>query len=1725
MDHFVLIGKWGPIASRAGIFRRSLLVLILLSLMGPIALSPGAVSAEGADAVSPVDDPEVSEIDDGAENEVPGEEGKVAAPDPASDDHPETDQPDEEASGIADSNVGVSVAGADGICPDGLGVAVSGHVRSGDQGYETNVVLMAVYSNHQNDLGWPAESSNSDASGAYTFCITDSLRSNLEWVTRLRVVAVAKPTDLSERGDSFSAPVAPDCASTSSGCTIDVQMQAPNVTGEVRNASTARISVALEPGDEWFQAGYSFSLRDSKFSIALPFAAEQYMLRAGAGQINGAGPPYFVDGEWIQSPVNGRMDFGVLELDPANLVVEVTRPSGFEFFEGSLGQIMLVSPSPECDALSGVALAEAFECLTGLERIGVHRGIARVVAGSHRIIVDEQGFAPVEVVVTVGVNGLTAVSSGGMLSDGRVVVALAEPPIVLAVGDVPVGSEYLGLRTSTYSESSDMYEYEWRSQPGSLAEDRFGWAPTKPGIYRLEFQTQVGSVAKVSEHIVGVVQTDIGMAIEGRCYVDVTLARQVVTCLNSASTPGAQVFDFGEPDLLVEVCGLSSCEEGSFAVALNALQTHLEGGDSYFGQVFYLWGASSVGMTLARTGRHELVAQTASYGEQLLLRPSRKVVHLTRDDPLGTPRGELRVAECVERSSVSCDPVLTSVAGTTTLHMQLSTFPLIGEIWGPRFDSGEVVPMERVHLRINSTDGGSGWGWASTNSDGKFGVDLPVGAYSVHVNPQQRYRHLAATRFEFRVVDDGDGGVTTSVLPFVLTFQTPNAIGQLYGAGDLNFGWLNADASQWREGFWQYSASSRIDVDGRYRFSLPPGRWRITVDPNHYGSALALLGAGAVEFDVANDGTMDLNAADVHLPPTNLRLQVKARAADGSLNNFANGYARLEVDVDGSWSSEPLISSQRSLTAKGWLGFAVPPGRYRLTVMNHGSSPEVVTTQRYVMVQEGDATALCMTGVQPSAWPESCDGWEINPTTLVMDGANLRGEVRAGGDAARAWVSAARWNGLNFEWSNHWAWADESGRFGLRLSPGTYQISLQPLWSSEYVQTRVYVRVVAVGDAVQWCRVSVVHGVPGNTCVNGDQLTSDLLSVQLNSTNLHGQVVQAADTNLPVRGTWIRVEREHDGIWNYWQHVSVGDDGRFRTRIDNEMPGTPVKFRLVVDPPQHASNLLLSRRVVELWAGDLDGDGEIVVCRAQPDDGGCEESDRVVGDLLITLDAGNLIGTVWREVIVNGVTQPGTPVVGARVEFQRREHGHWSWFDYWAFTNNEGRYSADLPPGEYRITVHPPFAARSQMAPVRREFTVDAGESLTEDFLLPTPNVVVTLTVTESGADIPAQGAWIYLERRRSGDEGWDFLDMHTHTDAQGMFSFHVPETGDYRMVIHPPWNSSNAVRFMREFVVSEAGVVTGLESTISFPMPNLELTVHRPAGLGETLTQPMPSVHVYLLALQVYNEGGPNEWRWVDGGHTNRLGEVGFLITEPGDYRVVVQAPWNRPEFVGFEKDITVTDDEGPLQIEQLAMPLVYPRANVEGVVRVDELRVNRFGWLIAWKVGASSETVEWSGHNDQSGRFGLRLGEGVYRLEAHPNWDFRDRGNLSLGPIDVMVTVSAQGQVTACAYMMGGANCLIDGLIDISLDHLPPNFVVTAFVTDGVPAVGALVRLTSDGRSWDFIADSEGKIAAAVRPGTFTVRVAAIVAGTVRVVSQQNIEHSGGPEQTSVVMTLLTP
>ncbi len=1716
------MGIWDCITRRSVGLRRIVVALTLVSLVAPIALSPGIAMADEVDAVTPMDEPEMPEAEGELNDAEPEIEDHDSEPGQEFSAQLEGEQPDEETGDPVGSVGEISVAGGGSVCNGGLGVAVSGHVRSGELGYATDVTLLGIWSDSPNDLGWTQARSVSDTSGAYTFCMTESLEMNLISMRQLRVVARAKSSDLLVLGDSFSEPVGAACAATLAGCTVEVTMQAPTVTGEVRHASIAQINVPIEPGDEWFQSGYAFRLTDSKFAVAFPFAAGQYRLSAGAGELNNEGPPYFVSGEWVQSPLNGKVDFGQLELEPANLVVESTRPDGLESVSGSWAQISVVSPTPECEALSFIELLETHGCLTGLQVSGLRRGVARVAPGSHRILVVDQGFAPREVEVTVGANGPTAVSAGAQIIDGRVVVALAEPPITLAVEGLPADRVIVG--TSLYSDSNQGFVDRWSWQPGSLSGDRFGWAPVHPGIYQLVFQTKVGARLLISEHIVSVVQSDQGMAISGRCAVDVTLGGQAVSCLNSEPRSGVHLFEFGQPDLVVDVCGLAGCQEGNFYFTLGTLLVTGAYVDEQQALTLDVVEIQSVEMSLARTGRHELWAAPTDNEDGGLLRPARQVVHFTRTEPFGAEPGELRVALCSEMLSETCGTPLPSADGKTSLTLQFSQFPLIGEIRGARVDGGEMLPLAGVHLNINSVHHGSGWAAATTNSEGKFGVDLVAGDYSVNVHPQDRYPHLAEFRFDLSVVNDGHGGVTASVLPFVLTVPTPNVVGELQGEVVPGISSLAANASQMREDQRWYHASSRIDADGRYRFNLPPGRWRISVNPHDYFDPLALYGAGFVEFEVAGDGSVSPGAADVHMPPTNIRLEAKQRTEDGNLITFTAGYAQLEIDVDGEWSSQPLINNSRSVSTQGWFGFAVTPGRYRLTVSNNVSSLDAVTTRRYLIVQDiGGTERICMTSAQPSVWPENCEGWEVNPTSLVMDGANLRGVVRAGGEPVGARLSAARWNGLDFVWLDHWSSVGQSGRFGLRLEPGTYQISFHPWWSSQFVETRVYLRVVAVGDAIQWCRVTFINGVPGSTCTFGDQLTSEQLLVDLNATNLHGRVVQAADPSIPVRGTWIRVDRDQDGVWTYWRHVSVGADGRFRTRIDNETPATPVKFRLVVDPPQDGSNLLLSRRVVELWAGDLDSDGEIVICRAQPADGGCGDSDRVIGDLLIELDAGNLVGTVRREVLSNGATETGPPVVGARVEFQRRENGYWSWFDYWAFTNSEGRYSADLPPGEYRITVHPPYESRSQMAPSRREFTVTASGSLTEDFVLPIPNVVVTLTVPESGTGIPAQGAWIYLERKRSGDDGWDFLDMHTHTDTQGVFSFHVPQEGAYRMVIHPPWNSSNAVRFMREFTVNEAGAVVGLESTISFPVPNLELKVHRPAGTGETTTQPMPSVYVYLMALQVYNDGEQNQWSWVAGGHTNRVGEVGFLVTEPGEYRVVVQAPWNRPEFVGFETDFTVTGIPGSLVIAQPPMPLVYPQANVEGVVRVDELRVNRFGWMIAWEVGVDRDTFQWAGHNDQSGRFGLRLTEGVYRVEAHPNWDFRNRGDMALGPIDVMVTVSAQGQVTACSYIIGGSNCLIDGRIDISLDHLPPNFIVTVFVSDGVPAVGALVRLSSDGRSWDFIADSQGKIAAVVRPGTFTVRVAAIVAGTVRVVSEGDIEHAGGESPTSIVMTLL--
>ena len=270
-------------------------------------------------------------------------------------------------------------------------------------------------------------------------------------------------------------------------------------------------------------------------------------------------------------------------------------------------------------------------------------------------------------------------------------------------------------------------------------------------------------------------------------------------------------------------------------------------------------------------------------------------------------------------------------------------------------------------------------------------------------------------------------------------------------------------------------------------------------------------------------------------------------------------------------------------------------------------------------------------------------------------------------------------------------------------------------------------------------------------------------------------------------------------------------------------------------------------------------------------------------DLRITLGAlSGLTGTV-------STTPEGTPVAGAQVVAspagQAGEIGS-------ATSGADGRYTLDLPPGDYDVVV----VAPSRTSTVREALVIAPGQRLTVDFQLEGAGVVEG-RVTDLEAR-PIAGAYVKASRRR----GPARQERFTRTDSTGAYRLEGLELGtavvSARREQTEHWTKKSAevkpgTAAQVDFTLAETGIVQGQVRQES----------------GAPLTQP-------ALVRAGSRSGSFGEFTYAD---TDAEGRY-QLELPAGVYQLIAVNPGARYVF-SHEDDLSVTVPVGAAVVQDLSL------------------------------------------------------------------------------------------------------------------------------------------------------------------------------------------------------------
>lgn len=758
---------------------------------------------------------------------------------------------------------------------------------------------------------------------------------------------------------------------------------------------------------------------------------------------------------------------------------------------------------------------------------------------------------------------------------------------------------------------------------------------------------------------------------------------------------------------------------------------------------------------------------------------------------------------------------------------------------------------------------------ASTDSQGWFSLNLPDGTYEATAYaPWGNSGSVTTTRT--LVVSAGSlvsfaGSAPTD--PLVFQLQGPNAR-ILVRADGSPLPDTHLSVRRWNDaGYFDWSGDGFTTSSGIAGVRLEPGEYLVTV--RHWGDRLVpaayqrwrvTQSGGDVAIEVCaltgringepcptgvTTSALTRNPEGdwiVNLPVANLVATVQSPDGDRDLANAEVCLVQEGSEPGFTWSD--YLSCQTS-NSSGKAAFSLPPsGSYKVVVYPPWDTNEDWVSASF-RFRTDSAGAVCSV-----ASNSSCTALSGSTMSLPLSGPNVIATVTGAGGGALTggWASVQRacdWHPQCREWVTS-ASVSQSGRLSVKLdaSDDTYYLTVHP-WNAidGSVGTTFPIRVT-------------------------DSDTVQRLSLQLKSPNVSGTITDSFASPLAFANILVEQSTANGWMW-VGAHAQTSLSGDYRLLLD---PGT---YRLRVSPQANDR----SRAVVTTSASFTVGAGTI--------------------DVDVTMAAPNLIGTVKLP--------NGSALAGGWIEVQEwfPAYGYYGWSSTvpGAESVSGGRFSLNLPSGQWRLVVNPPWGtltASRTIVPVRSDgtgvcldvspFTTCAADRyLTSAYevTMESPNVSGQVFMPDGVTEIAY--SWIDVQKWTGSQFSWDFDLPSVVTGPRATFALRLP-AGRWRLTAHPDGNVVDATRALTDVTVDAGGVCLtssapcGPDDAIALGDFDVSLKAPNVTGLVTAGGSAVP--HAWAQ-VEKWNSVG-NYWEWTNNySWTRDTGRYALSVLDDGDYRV----------------------------------------------------------------------------------------------------------------------------------------------------------------------------------------------------------------------------------------------
>jgi hypothetical protein len=1030
------------------------------------------------------------------------------------------------------------------------------------------------------------------------------------------------------------------------------------------------------------------------------------------------------------------------------------------------------------------------------------------------------------------------------------------------------------------------------------------------------------------------------------------------------------------------------------------------------------------------------------------------------------------------------------------------------------------------------------WDWiggSNTNSTGQFSMNFAsAGTYRLTANPPFNDTSgsvrttwtatvtISGSTKTVTIGGDSDGTV-------VLTMEGSNFKGKVLKSGSTAAGFAWTEFQKFNDDQQRYlwsNTSANANASGEFNANLTTGKWKIVSRPSPADSgtfsastfyayvntsdepdtirvntsedcAVSSPATGCSATAISQtDGRYGLTLGSPNVSGYVAKTSTATRATSGAPSaTDALSFVWIEVqkynefEGDYRWSADV---GGASTSSAGQFSLRLPEGKWRLSV-----NPRPLDTIAGLSRANFDVTVAANGTVTCDRAYTFCTSGG-SPATgrfdLHLASANLSGTVTADGTGVdQAQIRVERWNGSWWQWANMWANTSNSGSYALNLeTEGAYKITAEiASWKTNagFSPTSVYVyKAASALCALTESQVSTATSCPAGS---GASLTAN---IALTGSNVKGLVKKASD-NSAVGNTWANILRWNNDFnnWEWVQGTPVSSTGGFNATLRStlgETAATAQRYRIEIFPPWGTTSL--TRKVVDLWVGDLEDDNPAshtyVICSAASISG-CDLSSGNIkssaSTLNVLMSGGNITGTI---------TGPSSATAAnPYVNVEKWTTPSWSSNKMWVWTQINGQGTASgaysLDTGTecsssettcfFRITANPGWVNPNSWSRVSTIIQVQASDGAyrsatqSDDFSQPAGSgsygsaalnftlVGSNVTGTVKNGAATVANTWIGLLKKESA--GFYRWIGGANTNNSGGFGISTVAfgAGRYRLEVNPPWNSTLS-RFSTDIVVASNGTFgvcssttdvdadcTGSSTnfTLSFPTANLAIRVCDKDDTGSTCTG------IGNAFVNIFSSGAGGSH--VTGSNTQTNGIARFVLAN-GTYRGEANPNWSNPD--GTRVEFTFTISGGVLSSPSSASGVVVgvdqsstPRQldvrlgspNVNGTVKYDHdanASTATQAMPNAWVSVRSADGSTWyPGTSTMSnGQFKLDLAAGNYVLTAYPNNSLAQKQ-----PLEARITVAISGSTTTITET--GSEATWDGVLDFDARTINVQFTLT--------------------------------------------------------------------------------